>query len=185
VARREKERLCPKVVVLPQDSHFAILVFPFKLNCSYNARVNHSARQDFTTDRISFQEGLLILQKRAEKMTENNTPIGNIYISHRAIATVASQTALESYGVVGLAAKNLAEGIAQVLVKDPMMGIDVQYDGNTILIDLYIVIEYGTNIKMVASSVADSVKFMVERTIGLPVTNVNVHVRGLRISNPD
>jgi uncharacterized alkaline shock family protein YloU len=185
VARREKDRLCPKVVVLPQDSHFAILVFPFKLNCSYNARVNHSARQDSTTDRISFQEGLLIIQKRAEEMTENNTPIGNIYVSHRAIATVASQTALESYGVVGLAAKNLAEGIAQVLVKDPMMGIDVQYDGTTILIDLFIIIEYGTNIKMVATSVADSVKFMVERTIGIPVTSVNVHVRGLRISNTD
>jgi len=118
-------------------------------------------------------------------MTENNTPIGNIYISHQAIATVASQTALQSYGVVGLAAKNFAEGIAQALVKDPMMGIDVHYDGTKIKLDLFIIIEYGTNIKMVASSVADSVKFMVERTIGIPVTNVNVHVRGLRISNPD
>ncbi len=118
-------------------------------------------------------------------MTENNTPIGNIYTSHQAIATVASQTALQSYGVVGLAAKNFAEGIAQALVKDPMMGIDVHYDGTKIKLDLFIIIEYGTNIKMVASSVADSVKFMVERTIGIPVTNVNVHVRGLRISNPD
>lgn len=118
-------------------------------------------------------------------MTEENTPIGNIYISHRAIATIACQTALESYGVVGLAAKNIAEGIAQVLVKDPMMGVDVHYDGIKVQIDLFIVIEYGTNIKMVASSVADAVKFMVERTTGLPVTNVNVHVRGLRISNTD
>lgn len=118
-------------------------------------------------------------------MTEKNAPIGNIFVSHRAIATVASQTALESYGVVGLAAKNVAAGIAQALVKDPMMGVDVKYDGDTIQIDLFIIIEYGTNIKMVASSVADSVKFMVERTIGIPVTRVNVHVRGLRISNPD
>jgi len=124
-------------------------------------------------------------KEKVKEMTENNAPIGNIFVSHRAIATVASQTALESYGVVGLAAKNIAAGIAQALVKDPMMGVDVQYDGNTIQLDLFIIIEYGTNIKMVASSVADSVKFMVERTIGLPVTRVNVHVRGLRISNPD
>ncbi len=117
-------------------------------------------------------------------MKETN-PLGNIFISHRAIASIAHQAALESYGVVGLAAKNLAEGLAQVLVKDPTLGVEVEYTGDGIKIDLYIVIEYGTRIKMVASSVSDSVRYQVEKAIGLPVHSVNVHVRGLRISNPD
>lgn len=118
-------------------------------------------------------------------MTEGNNPLGNIYVYHRAIATIACQSAMSSYGVVGLAAKNIAEGLAQALVKDPTLGVDVHYDGHTIQIELYIVVEYGTRIKSVASSVADSVRYQVEKSIGLPVTAVNVHVRGLRVSNPD
>lgn len=118
-------------------------------------------------------------------MNDETNPIGSIFISHRAIATIANQSALESYGVVGLAAKNLAEGLAQVLVKDPTLGVDVKFDGRSIQIDLYIIIEYGTRIKSVADSVMDNVRYQVEKSIGLPVTHVNIHVRGLRISNAD
>lgn len=118
-------------------------------------------------------------------MKEGNNPLGNIYVSYRAIATVAYQSALQSYGVVGLAAKNLAEGLAQVLVKDPTLGVDVHFDANTIQIDLYVVVEYGTRIKSVAASVSDNVRYQVERVFGLPVSQVNIHVRGLRISDTD
>lgn len=116
---------------------------------------------------------------------KDSNPLGNIFVSYRAIATVAYQSALSSYGVVGFAAKNLAEGLALVLVKDPTLGVDVRYVNNSIQIDLYIIVEYGTRIKMVASSVADNVRYQVEKTIGIPVSQVNVHVRGLRVSNPD
>jgi uncharacterized alkaline shock family protein YloU len=118
-------------------------------------------------------------------MKEGNNPLGNIFVSYRAISTVAYQSALQSYGVVGLAAKNLAEGLAQVLVKDPTLGVDVRFDGKDIQIDLYVIVEYGTRIKSVATSVSESVRYQVEKVIGLPVSQVNVHVRGLRISNPD
>jgi uncharacterized alkaline shock family protein YloU len=118
-------------------------------------------------------------------MSESNNKYGNIFVSHHAIATIACQSALESYGVVGLAAKNLVEGLAQVLVKDPTLGVEVHYDGRSIQIDLYIIIEYGTRITSVSSSVADSVAYQIEKSLGIPVNYVNVHVRGLRISNPD
>jgi uncharacterized alkaline shock family protein YloU len=111
--------------------------------------------------------------------------MGNIFISHRAISSIAHQAALESYGVVGLAAKSLMEGFAQVLVKDPTLGVEVDFTGDGITIDLFIVIEYGTRIKSVASTVADTVRYQVEKTLGLPVRAVNVHVRGLRISDLD
>lgn len=118
-------------------------------------------------------------------MKEGNNPLGNIYVSYRAISTVAYQSALQSYGVVGLAAKNLAKGLAQVLVKDPALGVDVHFDEKSIQIDLYVIVEYGTRIKSVAASVSDNVRYQVERVFGLPVSQVNVHVRGLRISNTD
>ena len=116
---------------------------------------------------------------------KDTNPLGNIFISHRAIATIAHQAALASYGVVGLSAKSLAEGITSALVKEPMKGVEVALHPDGIAIDLYIVVEYGTRIAIVASSVADTVRYQVEKTIGLPVKNVNIHVRGLRISDTD
>ena len=111
--------------------------------------------------------------------------LGNIYISHLAIAKIARQTVASTYGIVGLAAKNLFEVLARIIFKDASTGVDIHFDGSDLVIDLYIIIEYGTRIKSVASSVSENVRFQVEKTIGLPVKQVNVHVRGLRISNTD
>jgi len=54
-----------------------------------------------------------------------------------------------------------------------------------ISIDLYVVIEYGTRISEVAQNMMHSVKFSVERSLGMPVAEVNVHVQGLRVSSKD
>ena len=118
-------------------------------------------------------------------MTDENTPIGSIHISPRAIATIAYHAARQSYGVVGLAPKNLVDGLTQVVVKDPTHGIEVSYDGENILIDVYIVIEYGTRIKSVAKSVGNTIRFHVEKALGMPVSNVNIHVQNLRVSDLD
>lgn len=118
-------------------------------------------------------------------MTGENNPIGSIHVAPRAIATIAYHAARQSYGVVGLAPKNLMNGLTQVLVKDPTHGVEVHYDENQVNIDIYIVIEYGTRIKSVASSVSNTVRFHVERALGMPVNQVNVHVQSLRISETD
>ena len=118
-------------------------------------------------------------------MSDETTPLGNIHISPRAIATIACHATMHSYGVVGLASKNLLDGIANVVVKDPTHGIDVHYDGEKVDIDIYIIVEYGTRIKSVAASVANTVRFQVEKAIGLPINDINVHVQGLRISDVD
>lgn len=118
-------------------------------------------------------------------MDTNANPHGNIYISHKAIATIAYQSAIRSYGVVGLAPKNLATGIANVLVKDPSLGVETHFEPDGVTVDLFIIIEYGTRIKSVANSVASSVRYNIENTVGIPVKGVNVNVRGLRVSNQD
>jgi len=115
-------------------------------------------------------------------MPEETNPIGSIHVSPRAIATIACHAAIESYGVVGLAHKNIVNGLAQAIVKDPTHGVEVEYDGTHINIDLFVIIEYGTRIKSVATSVANTVRYHVEKAMGLPVNRVNVHVQGLRIS---
>jgi len=111
--------------------------------------------------------------------------LGSILIQKDAIASIARQSTLQSYGVVGLAPKNLLENIRQVLKKDAKYGVDVDYDHDGLIIDLYIMVEYGTRIKSITNSIINSVKYNVERTVGIPVRRINVHVRGLRISNMD
>ena len=118
-------------------------------------------------------------------MSNDITPLGSIQISPRAIATIAFHAARSSYGVVGLTSKNIVNGLTQALVKDPTHGVEVTYDGKTITIDLYIVVEYGTNLKSVADSVINTVSYQVERALGMSVKEVNVHIQGLRISDLD
>ena len=118
-------------------------------------------------------------------MPDETTPLGSIHVSPRVIASIAYHATLQSYGVVGLTSKNLVNGLTHIIVKDPTYGIDVHFDGLTINIDIYVIIEYGTNIKTVAKSVSNTVRYQVEKALGIPVNEINVHVRGLRISSLD
>jgi uncharacterized alkaline shock family protein YloU len=118
-------------------------------------------------------------------MTTTINTFGSIYISLRSIASIAGQAALASYGVVGLAAKSFAESLSQVLVKDPILGVDVSFAASDLILDVFIIVEYGTRIKSVATSLAENIKYKIENTTGLTVNQVNIHIRGLRISNTD
>jgi uncharacterized alkaline shock family protein YloU len=118
-------------------------------------------------------------------MTGETTSLGRITIAPHAIATIASVAALRSYGVVGMAAKNLANGLALALDRDPTHGVHVQSVGDEVVIDLFIVIEYGTRISSVAASVANTVRYQVERALGMTVAEINVHVQDLRVSDVD
>jgi len=114
-------------------------------------------------------------------MTNNED--GTIVISPTAIASVAAKAALTSYGIVGMASKNLVDGVVNAIARDPRHGVEITVVEDQIFIDLYIIIEYGTRIASVATSVANTVQYQVEKSIGLPVVAVNVHVQDLRVSD--
>jgi uncharacterized alkaline shock family protein YloU len=110
---------------------------------------------------------------------------GRIEVSPTAIASIANEAVLTCYGVVGTAPKDLAAGIVNVLSRESKRGIQVRIEQEQIIIDVYVIIEYGTRIAAVAHSVMSVVKYSVERALGIPVAEVNVHVEGLRISDID
>lgn len=118
-------------------------------------------------------------------MGEEITALGSIHISPNAVASIAYHATLQSYGVVGLAPKNLAEGIAATITREPAHGISVRYNGEDIDIDVNIIVEYGMRISSVANSVANAVRFQVEKALGMPIHTVNVHIQDLRVSKPD
>ena len=118
-------------------------------------------------------------------MGEEKTSLGGIHISPNAIATIAYHATLESYGVVGLAPRNIADDIVKSITHEPLRGVSVDYNGEEIDIEINIIVEYGTRINSVAESVANTVRYHVEKALGLRVNTINVHVAGLRVSNMD
>ncbi len=116
----------------------------------------------------------------------SNSPFGKIHVSPRAISSIASDAVLSCYGVVGMAPATVRDGLAEILqVENSHRGVDVDVVDGQIIVDLYIVIEYGTRISEVAHNVMETVKFAVEQALGMPVAEVNVHVQGLRVSDQD
>jgi len=114
-------------------------------------------------------------------MPVKDEKLGMIDISSTVVTTVASQAINQCYGVVGMANKSLVDGIANLLVRDNRRGIEVSLENNEISIDVYVIVEYGVRIRAVAESIQNTVKFHVEKALGLPVQAVNVYVQGLRL----
>lgn len=114
--------------------------------------------------------------------------LGRIEISPVAVATIAGQAVLECYGVVGISSRGLAEVLHR---SHRHQGVEVRFeDGvsatkSAIVIDIYVIMEYGVRIMTVAHNVMERVRFAVETALGVPVDEVNVHVQGLRVSNDD
>ena len=111
---------------------------------------------------------------------------GKIEVSPQAITTIAGRAVSECYGVVGIAGKRLHNGAAELLAAERYyQGIEVQFSNGQIIIDLYVVLEYGLRISEIAHNVMGNVKFAVEKMLGVPVVQVNVNVQGLRVSAAD
>lgn len=124
------------------------------------------------------------MSERVELANRRQLPAGKIEVAPRAIATIAAETVGRAYGVVGMAPRNLREGVAQVLRRqDAHKGVDVHVRGDAIVIDLYIIVAYGTRIAEVARNVRETVHYAVERALGMPVAEVNVRIQGLQMQD--
>lgn len=117
--------------------------------------------------------------------TPIESDLGKIHISDLVIATVAGIAATECYGLVGMASRNVGDGLTELLGREHFdRGVEVQLDQENVTINLYVVVEYGVNIAEVARNVMERVKHSVESLLGLSVVRVNVHVQGVRVGTP-
>ena len=108
--------------------------------------------------------------------------LGRIEVSPRVVASIAGHAANESYGIVGMAARGLRDGIAERLNRDNLhRGVSIELREGGIIIELYVIAQYGTRVSEVAHNLMSAVKYAVERTLGLPVIAVNVNVQGIHL----
>ncbi len=109
---------------------------------------------------------------------------GQVVVTEKAIADIVGWTVLECYGIVGMAAPNLARGVGSLLTRDKLhQGIRVTQDDARIHIDLYVIVEYGLNVAEVAGNVRSMVAYNVRRATGRPVTDLHIHVQGVKVGS--
>jgi len=114
-----------------------------------------------------------------------SSPFGRITIAREAVAQIVGHTAAESYGIVGMAGRpGLGAGrVGRLRTRDRLtQGISVGGSSEGLVIDLYVVVEYGLNLAEVAATVRARVQYEVERLTGLPVASVEVHIEDVRRS---
>lgn len=105
-------------------------------------------------------------------MSENKMG-GVITISDEVIGLIAVTAALEVEGVVGQSAKTFSEFFSR---KNQTRCVKIAQDEKEVVLDMDVVVNFGTKVQEVAAQVQDKVKSAVETMTGLTVPVVNVYV---------
>ncbi len=111
-----------------------------------------------------------------------NSQFGEIAIDPDVVATYAGSVAVECFGIVGMAAVNMKDGLVHLLRRDSLKhGINVTIENNKIALAIHCIIAYGVNIQAVANNLIDDVKYKVENFTGMKVEHLDLFVEGVRV----
>ena len=101
--------------------------------------------------------------------------LGTVSIDSEVVATYAGSVAVECFGIVGMAAVNMKDGLVKLLKKDYLHhGISVKIEeNNRITLDFHVIVSYGVSI----STVSDKV----EEFTGMKIEKINIFVEGVRV----
>ena len=112
-----------------------------------------------------------------------STDLGTITVSSDVIAKYAGTVAVECFGIVGMAAVNMKDGIYRLLKKENLThGIQVTIsEDNRIKIDFHVIVAFGVSISAVTENLISNVKYKVEEFTGMQIKKVNILVEGVRV----
>ena len=111
-----------------------------------------------------------------------NNKLGEIQINPEVIAKYAGITAVECFGIVGMAAVSMKDGLVKLLKKESLThGINVDIEENHIILDFHVIVAYGVSISAVADNLIENVKYKVEEFTGMEVDKINICVEGVRV----
>ena len=111
-----------------------------------------------------------------------STENGDILIDNEVIAQYAGLTAVECFGIVGMATIRMKDGLVKLLRGDSVSkGVNVSIEDNQISIDFHIIVAYGVSISVVADNLMSTVRYKIEEFTGMPVKHINIFVEGVRV----
>ena len=111
-----------------------------------------------------------------------NNKLGEIRIGSEVIALYAGMTAVECFGIVGMAAVSMKDGLVRLLKRESITkGINVRIEDNRISLDFHVIVAYGVSICAVADNLIYNVKYKVEAFTGMDVDKISIFVEGVRV----
>lgn len=111
-----------------------------------------------------------------------DTELGRVLIDEEVIKTYAGSVAVGCFGIVGMAAVNIADGLVKLLKRNYLNhGIGVNFIDNKIIIDFHVIVAYGVNIQTISDTLISTVKYQVEEFTGLKIEKINIFVEGVRV----
>ena len=112
-----------------------------------------------------------------------STDLGIITIDPEVIAEYAGSVAVECFGIVGMAAVSMKDGLVKLLKKESLTkGIQVGIsDENKITLNFHVVVAYGVSISAVTDNLISNVKYKVEEFTGMSVDKINIYIEGVRV----
>jgi uncharacterized alkaline shock family protein YloU len=111
---------------------------------------------------------------------QGSRSLGKIEVLPNAIHSMATRATTECYGVVGMAAPRLRNGRAVLLPPEQSsQGVQVRVVNDRIIVEVYVALEYGLRMSEIAHNIMSTVKFSIEKMLGVPVSQVNVNIQGL------
>ena len=116
-----------------------------------------------------------------------STDLGIITVSPDVIAKYAGSVAIECFGIVGMAAVNVKDGLVHLLKRESLTrGIKVGIsDENILTLNFHVIVSYGVNILSVSDNLMSNVKYKVEEFTGMKVGKINIFVEGVRVIKED
>ena len=103
-----------------------------------------------------------------------STDLGIITINPEVIAKYAGSMAIECFGIVGMAAVNMKDGLVHLLKRESLTrGIHVEItEDNVITLDFHVIVSYGVNILSVSDNLMNNVKYKVEEFTGMEIKDI-------------
>lgn len=110
---------------------------------------------------------------------------GTVKISDDVVAIIAGIAATEVEGVAGMSS-GITGGLTEMLgMKNLAKGVKVEINDKEAVIDLFIIVEYGTDIGEVGLKVQEKVKETVTTMTGLNVVEANVNIQGVNLKKEE
>ena len=108
---------------------------------------------------------------------------GSVNVSTSVYTDIAGTVASNCFGVKGMAARSVKDGVYHLLRKESMSkGVNVQlHEDDSITIDLHIIVDNGVNLSTVGESIISRVRYEVSKYTGTEVRAVNVFIDSMMI----
>ena len=120
-------------------------------------------------------------------MIKYENPNGYIEITNNYFSRLVGNAAQSCFGVTRMVNANPVQTIRSA-IKSRVDGVDLDTSNQgvtiksvngALVVDLAIAVSYGVNINAIADSIVNKVRYTIESTTDLKVSEVNVHVEGI------